>query len=345
MDTIFANLVQKVLAFYPLQVSNIYLLSYKGKKAVWSIRAQQDEYILKKVPFDQEHIRFMTHAIDYLKANGVHTPGVIKTSSGDGHVEIDGEYFVMFECVHGRSPEYEHEGELSMIMQGMATFHRASRGIESPTGSFPSFLLEEWKEDYQRRHDQLLAWKELREAATETKQFDRLFLQHAEHFLGQCQQALELLSRSGFDSWAKEIRTTKSLCHQDYAAGNLLIGQDGKLYVYDMDSLTVDLPVRDLRKILNKVMKKESQWDLTRMRAMLEAYQSVNPLTKPQLLVLAADIQFPHLFFGQVSKYYNHREEKWPIQKHVSRLKDMIATELSKEAVLRAFLVELNEVI
>jgi CotS family spore coat protein len=137
---------------------------------------------------------------------------------------------------------------------------------------------------------------------------------------------------------------TKTLCHQDFAAGNLAIVDDGRLYVYDMDSLTVDVPVRDLRKILNKVMKKETQWDLQKMNTMIQAYQSVNPLTKPQYAVLAADIQFPHLFYGQVSKYYTGREEKWTAAKHVSRLQDMIDTELSKEAVLRSFLDQLDEV-
>lgn len=345
MDTIFAEVVKKVLTHYPLEATHIYLLSYKGKKAVWSIQTPQGELILKKVPFDEDHIRFMTHAIDYLKSNGIHTPGVIKTKTGDAYVNSDNEYFVMFECVNGRSPEYEHEEELAMIMRGMANFHRASTGIESPTGKFPSFLLDERREEYQRQYDRILEWKQQRSQATDQKAFDRLFLQHADHFLLQCERALDLLDQSCFDQWAEEIRATKMLCHQDYAAGNLAIGEDGYLYVYDMDSLTVDVPVRDLRKILNKVMKKEAQWDLELMMKMIKLYQAVNPLTKPQYLVLAADILFPHLFCGQISKYYNNREPKWTVAKHVSRLKEMIDTELSKEQVVHSFVSRLDEVI
>jgi len=345
MDTVFAETVKRVIAYYPLETTHISLLSYKGKKAVWSILTSQGEFILKKVPFAEDHIQFMTHAIEYLKANGVRTPGVIQTSSGEAYVESDDEFFVLFECVHGRSPEYEIEGELIQILQGMGAFHRASKGIESPTGQFPSFLLEEWRDDYQRRADLILKWKTERSGATDQKAFDRLFLQHADHFLQQCQQALDVLNRSDFDRWAVETRTTKTLCHQDYAAGNLAIGDDGHLYVYDMDSLTVDLPVRDLRKILNKVMKKEAEWSLPQMMTMIKAYQFVNPLSAAQYMVLAADILFPHLFFGQASKYYENREEKWPIQKHVSRLQEMIDTELSKEVVLQEFLTRLDEVV
>lgn len=345
MDTIFAEVVNKVVAHYPIEATQIYLLSYKGKKAVWSIQTPQGEVILKKVPFDENHIRFMVHAIDYLESNGVNTPGVIKTNTGDGFLKSEGEHFVMFECVYGRSPEYENEDELVMILQGMASFHRASRGIESPTGVFPSFLLDERRKEYEKKRDSILEWKTLRSQADEQNEFDRRFLQYADHFMGQCDQALAMLDQSDYDRWADETRVTKMLCHQDYAAGNLAIADDGLLYVYDMDSLTVDVPVRDLRKVLNKVMKKDTQWDLQKMITMLQAYQSVNPLTKPQYMVLAAEILCPHLFYGQVSKYYNNGEQNWPFAKHVSRLEEMISTELSKEKIVQSFLSQLDEVI
>lgn len=344
MDTIFAEVVKSVISHYPLIVRNIYLLSFKGKKAVWSIETDLGEVIMKKVPFNEDDIIFMIHAIDYLRNNGIHTPDVIKTHSGDGFVKVDGEYFVVFEAVYGRSPEYEYENELLMIMKGMASFHQASKGIESPTGKFPSFLLSEWKSDLEKRYERLVNWKQKRSQATDQNEFDRIFLTHVDTFFKQCQGAISMLNDPAFDSWVEEIKQTKLLCHQDYASGNLAIGSDGNLYVYDMDSLTIDLPIRDMRKILNKVMKKEAAWDVDRMIKMMKAYQEVHPLTKEQYRILSLDILFPHLFYGQVSKYYENREAKWTIQKHISRLNDMIATEISKETVLQEFLLRLDEV-
>ncbi|MEX2103901.1 MAG: CotS family spore coat protein, partial [Bacilli bacterium] len=290
MDTIFAEVVNKVIAHYPLEAIKIYLLSYKGKKAVWSIQTNIGEVIMKKVPFNENHIVFMIHAIDYLKVNGVHTPGVIRAHSGDGFVEQDGEFFVLFEAVHGQSPDYDHEDELLSIVRGLASFHRASRGIVSPTGTFPSNLLLEWKEDYERRYERLLKWKEERSQAEEKSEYDQLFLLYVDEQLEQCRMAMGMLDQSCFDQWVEETMVVKTLCHQDYAAGNLAIGEDGHMYVFDMDSLTVDVPIRDIRKILNKVMKQRPEWDLQLMMAMMKAYQGVNPLSKEQYMVLAADI-------------------------------------------------------
>ncbi len=51
-----------------------------------------------------------------------------------------------------------------------------------------------------------------------------------------------------------------------------------------MDSLTIDLPIRDMRKILNKVMKKRKKWALDVLNNMVRAYQWINPLTNEQLI-------------------------------------------------------------
>lgn len=344
MDTRFTGVVKQIISYYPFKVENISLLSYKGEKAVWAIQTNLGEVIMKKIPMSEERLKFMIHAIDFLKANGVYTPGVFKTNTGDGYVSLNGEHFIVLEAVRGRSPEYEFDEDLLRILRGMALFHKASKGIEVPSGMKATSHLGEWRLDFKKRYEMLLEWKKQRSNAKELSEFDRQFLLHVDVFLEQCQKSLSLLDQSYYDKWVEQCKTNKLLNHQDYAAGNLTICDDGNLYVYDMDSLTIDLPVRDMRKILNKVMKKRTHWEEELMMKMMKAYQEVNPLSKEEYLVLAADILFPHLFFGQVSKYYQNREKNWTVHKHLSRLNDMISTELSKEAVLHLFLNNLNEV-
>jgi spore coat-associated protein S len=69
------------------------------------------------------------------------------------------------------------------------------------------------------------------------------------------------LSSDDYKNWVEKGRQQGVLCHQDFAAGNLLIDPSGKLYVLDTDGITIDIPARDLRKILCKVMKKNGKWD------------------------------------------------------------------------------------
>jgi CotS family spore coat protein len=345
LDTVFADVVKKVIAHFPFHLKNIYLLSDKGKKAVWLIETDVGEVILKKVPFAKKHIKFMVHAISYLRSNGINTPNVIKTKTGQCYVKLGREYFVVFEALIGKVPKYKNENELKMILKELAAFHKASRGIEFLSGSFPSYLLNETKTACKRRYEKLALWKIERSQLKDKNEVDKLFLKNVDTFLKQGQEALTILNNPYFDEWIEETNLNKTLCHQDFAAGNLLIGTNGTLYVFDMDSLTVDLPIRDIRKILNKVMMENEAWDVTLMMRMMKAYQEVNPLTKEQYQILQGELLFPHLFYGQVSKYYENREEKWTYEEHLSKIKDMIKTELSKESVINDFFSGIDEVI
>ncbi|MBB6632635.1 CotS family spore coat protein [Cohnella thailandensis] len=345
MDASFSEVANKAVSHYPIKADKIMLLSFKGPKSVWAIQTDAGEAILKKIPISEERLKFMIHAIEYLKGNGVRTPGVFRTKTGESYVRSDGENFILLEAIRGRSPEYEIEEELLLVLKGMALFHKASRGIEVPPGTKATSHLGEWNEDFAKRINQLEQWQQERSRATHKTEFDVLFLKHADALLEQARSSLDLLDQPPYRQWVEAAKTEKWLNHQDYAAGNLAITATGELYVYDMDSLTFDLPVRDIRKILNKVMKKRDRWDLELMVKMLKAYQEVHPLTKDQYSVLMADLRFPHLFYGQVSKYYQNREPGWTPHKHVSRLNDMIAAETSKEAVLQSFESRIDEVI
>ena len=316
-----------------------------AKKAVWEIRTNKGTYILKKVPLDKDRIQFMAHAIDYLRTNGVKTPQVIRTKTGEVFTNVHDEYYIVFEAVHGRSPDYKKKHDLKKIMEGIGHFHKGSSGFTSPIGYYPSFLLDERKSNYKKRYKRLLKLKKNRSESVSINEFDRLFLKNVDTFLNQCESSLSLFDSESYDTWAEIIHKNINLCHQDYAENNLLITPDSDLYVFDMDSLTVDLPIRDIRKILNKVMRKEAEWNLDIMLRMLKDYQRVNPLSKEQYEILGAELMFPHLFYDQATTYYYKRQNNWSEEKHVMKLKNVISTEMSKDKVLPAFLQRMNEVI
>lgn len=338
------DVAKRVMANYPLPIKKIIQLSNKGKKGVWLIETDHGKVILKKIPAKKEYLSFMIHAIDFLKVRGVRTPGVRKTETGADHVLFNGEYYVVFDAINGKKPKYKNEKELVKILQGMAQFHKASCDIQIPPDVALSSDLEDWKTEYPAKLQKLADWKAERSSSIEMNDFDRQFLRYIDLFSRQGTEALSILDQSCYQQWIEHTRLHKTLCHQDFAAGNLILDDAGKLHVYDMDSLTIDLPVRDMRRISNKVMRKQKKWDIELLIKMLMAYQEINPLTIEQYNVFLADISFPHLFYGQVSKYYGNSEKEWTEKKHLRRFKEVIETELSKIGVLEAFQNRLNEV-
>ncbi|MEH7612942.1 CotS family spore coat protein [Gottfriedia acidiceleris] len=339
MDAFFSDLVKKVIANYPLEVKHKSLEYIDEKKAEWPIDTTIGEVLLKKVLIDERYIEFMIYAIDYLRDNGVFTPEVLTTKLGDGFVKMKDEYFMLFEAVNGRRPNFESEEDLILFMNGIASFHKASIGIELTTEQV-SFIQSNWKNDLQNKFLKLTKWKEERAKLKQQNEIDKLFLKNINMVLIQCEKALAIIDKN-----IAEVveETAKTLCYQNFDVNDLIIGEDGNLYFLNMSSLKIELPIHDMRRILNIVMKKEKNWNPKLMKKIIIAYHEINPLACLQYQFLKADLLFPHLFYDLFSAHYENKEVIGIDPNLVSKMKKIITLESSKERVISTVFLQTNE--
>jgi CotS family spore coat protein len=321
----------EILKQYPLVVRNIRLLSWKGKKGTWAVQTDRGMKVLKKSPASKTRQMFLNQAVRHLQSNGSLIPNLVQTRSGTDIAEFKGDCYVLSDAVKGSAPEYDTSAQLQQIMKTLGRFHLSSRGFVGKGQIDERMHLGRWEDGYVQHLKDLETFKE--RAKGDSSSFSRLYLKHADTFIRHGKEALRSVQSSAYSQWVSKVKKQKNLCHQDFAAGNLIRTSKG-MYVIDMDSLTYDLPARDLRKIFNKVMKKKG-WNLDRTVAMLRAYQSVHPLSQGEYSVLKADLLFPHLFYGISNKYYKRRTElEWDMDKTVEKLRAMISSESSKMNVL-----------
>jgi len=323
--------LKAVLKNYPITIKKITAENYKGKKGVWWVETDKGLLVLKKMP-DARKVPFLLAAAGHLSRNGVKIPPIIPAKDGALYVLVNHAPYLLSKAIIARNPNYQVPSELKAVMQGMAQFHKASKGFQAPPQADFRSHLGTWPQNYAKQLQELTDFKTI---ANGKKPFDMLFLANVDLFLKQGWAALANLKASAYDRWTKQTALEKGFCHQDYAAGNLGLTAAKELYVFDLDSVTYDIPARDLRKIINKVMKKRKRWSADLAARMLSWYHSVNPLVPEEYQVLMIDLQFPHLFHGIVSKYFQGRDREWSQQKFLQRLKETINTEQSKEALLK----------
>ncbi|GAX91999.1 CotS family spore coat protein [Effusibacillus lacus] len=322
--------IEVVLRQYPLKVKRVTVISYKGKKGVWKVDTDRGTKILKKFPGSKSRLRFILAAVEHLQKGGVRIPKIVTARSGEEFAEAGGSCFVLSDYEAGPNPEYDSKQELQEIMKALAIFHRASKGFNPPAGTDSREHLGKWADGYRKHLEDLEKFKRM--AARDKSKFSTLFLQHADTYIRQGKQALAIIESGVYTQWCRKVRQHKNLCHQDFASGNLVRTKRG-IVVLDMDSLTYDVPARDLRKIMNKVMKKK-EWSREKATRMLSAYHSVNPLSDDEYRVLYADLLFPNLFYGISSKYFQRREKEWNSDKFLEKLKLMVRSEQAKQSVL-----------
>ncbi|CAM4210709.1 CotS family spore coat protein [Paenibacillus alkaliterrae] len=324
--------INEIMSQYPLRLRSATLIADKGKKAAWSIATNEGTKILKKSPATIKRLLFLIQAVKHMQKNGAPIPAMVATRSGKEYSEdSSGNCYVLSDAVQGTSPTYGTE-DLLAIMKELGKFHLASRGFQSNFTTNEREHLGGWAQSYERYIERLESFKGLPKSSS--NEFQKLFLLHADHFIAQGKEALKWIRSGYYTNWVNKVAMQKNLCHQDFAAANLIKTNKG-LVVIDMDSLTYDLPARDIRKIFNKVMKKHG-WSSVKAILMLRAYREVHPLSDEECQIIYADLLFPHLFYGITSKIFNKRSD-WTQSFALQKFKSLIASENDRQKMLASW--------
>jgi CotS family spore coat protein len=326
-----------VLENYDVKVKDIKNENYKVKKGVWWIQTNEGYKILKKNSIPKEKLDFIIAAIEYLCSRGVHMPEIIKSIDGKKYIELDGANYILNEAIKGENASSKTNEGLKKIIKTLAQFHKASVGFKSPKGCKPNILLGSWYHKSQKKMNQLKEFYEQEKKQNKHNEFGQIIIDVFPDFLEKMKSALADDNKLLYDKWVNDIKDVGCLVHQDFIDGNLILTSSNEIYVLDPDSIAIDLPTRDIRKILNKVMKKRGGWDLNETKNIINWYQEINPLELWQWKVLKSTIMYPHLFAGIMSKYYQRRETTWSESKYVDKLKKTIKIEKSKDDIINNF--------
>jgi spore coat-associated protein S len=283
----------------------------------------------------EKTLEFILSAVRHLAKNGILVPTVYKTRDGKDFINVDGVCYIVFEAINGNNPTYGTR-HLPIVVSGLAKFHKASKGYVPPYGSKPKCHLGTWIDDYTRQLENMNTLYEEDICKKRGNSIDILIKEEFPGFYSRAGKVIEGLKKGEYMKWSSRANSEGCLCHQDFAAGNLILSSE-RLYILDMDSVTMDIPARDIRKLINKVMKKNGKWDTGLARKILGYYQAVNPLRKEEWEVVALDIMFPHLFLGAFSKYYYKRDNEWSYDKYYKRMREMADFEKTKVCIADEF--------
>ncbi|TYO95983.1 CotS family spore coat protein [Desulfallas thermosapovorans] len=331
-------LLYNILKEYGHAGAQLLELRDKGKKTVWQVNSKGKKMILKKMPSSPTQTGFITEAANHLLNAGVRVPKLLVTNNNENFITVDNTAYILMEWVDGKQPDYTRDTKA--ILSALAAFHRGSSGFKPSPGYKCRSHLGTWLDSYQKKKKQLQTYTLHALKNRDNDEFWDTFLHSWKLALKRIDQAMDRLEKSNYRQWVALAGNSGALCHQDFTPKNLRMQKDGGITVFDLDSVTIDIPARDLRKIFNKFLKKpEGQNQVKILQLMASVYQETNPLTKEQWAVVTADLLFPHLLYGIVDKYYHKRAADWSPGKYLKKLKHLTLVEENKEEILSQFLV------
>jgi spore coat-associated protein S len=325
--------LQRVLELYPFEIRNVTLLSTKSGRATWEVETDQGYKILKKTDVHPRRMLFIAEAHEHLYNQGLPITPIHRTQNGSICIGAENHGYVLYDKVEGTELIYYHKENMQKIMQFMGTFHNASKGFNRTEGSKKRSRLEKWQKLYRWKLQELEGNRHI--ALTNVNDpFSQMFLEHYDRMMQRGREALQALEEAPFKNWSKETINEGGFCQQDFTLARL-IDVNAEPFMKELHSITYDLPSRDLRILLNKLMKKLSVWDTNLAIQLLRSYDSIHPLTEEQYQVLWQDIKFPHLFCSIIHKYYLAQKRAWSDEKYIWAIQNIIAVENSKEDFLQ----------
>ncbi|MCX7708236.1 MAG: CotS family spore coat protein [Clostridia bacterium] len=325
------KLSQEVLEFYNIKPDSISVIQGGSIKTVWKVMTGNGPVCLKRLKQTYDKAQFSVNAQIYIRNSGGKVPSILLAKDGQPIVQYNGQLFVLYEWLEGRSLDFTVRDDLVPSIQGLAAFHIASKGYVPPDNARVSSKLAKWPDQYASMKNRMLEWKEISRKNT-TSPDHSAYLKHIDAIIDIADLALYLLGKSSYAKLTSPGSSSIVLCHQDFGRGNALLTNHG-VYVLDLDGVTYDLPARDLRKIIGKRAEGRNLWDKADINEVVKAYTEVHSLSREEMDIIFIDMVFPHWYFGLIKNMFQSGKALKPYE--IERITNL---EQSKLALLNALL-------
>ena len=331
LDRNLQDIARSVLAQYDIEPVKIQVVQQGGIKTVWKVITGNDTFCLKRLKHTKEKALFSDEAQRYIRSKGGLVPDIILNRAHEAITDRNDELFVLYEWIEGKQLNFGNKEDFMAAMEGLAHFHKSSKGYRPPEGARVSTKIAKWPDQYRSMLNRLTEWKSVSARKAGTPVHDA-YLKWVDPIIALGEKAIRYLEGSSYGDLSAPNSQAIVLCHQDYGKGNGLLTPDG-VWILDMYGVTFELAARDLRKIILKTMEDKGKWHEESMLEIISWYERANTLSMEEKRMVYIDTLFPHGFFGTVKNQFqkNKPVKAWSIEQ-IGRI------EMSKENSLESLI-------
>lgn len=295
------NLAKEVLKSYNIKANDISIIQSGTIKTVWKIKYNNSLLCLKRLRQSYDKASFSVNAQIYVKSKGGNVPGILLIEGKDAILQHNNELYVLYEWLEGRELNFNNNSDLAYAIKGLAAFHIASKGYTPDASYRISSKINKWPNQYESMGNKLKKWKEDAYSKKSSTPYSS-YIKAVDSMLSLSDNAQRLIAASPYNELSANSES-QVLCHQDYGTGNALLGKNGVI-ILDLDGVTFDFPMRDLRKLIFKYEEPLGKWQSKMLNDILNWYTEINPLSLEEKKILYIDLLFPHRFYGLVKNIF-----------------------------------------
>jgi len=325
-----------VIKQYPIDVVLIKKHFYRTDKAVWFIKSNNKNYALKRYLVNKDQWQIMISAYNYLSKEVSNVAPLINTITDQPWAIHNDCYYILTNWVKERKPNYKTPDDLIKLTRGIAQLHQAAQNYKIPNIAQIDKHLGSWPLLTRRKQGLLLEYKYEAEADSNDI-INKLYLKHYQKFFELYEEVAEVFESKLYKQWVMKIKKKPCLCVNGFSPHNFSLGEGDTVWLLHLDNICLDLPTRDLRKLIFKTMYIKKTWCSETLALIIRNYLEIFPLSKEELKILLAELKAPHLFFNVSTNYFLKQKPQWSKEKFKTMLIDAIKFEQNKLDVLSHF--------
>ncbi|MCB2292117.1 CotS family spore coat protein [Clostridium algoriphilum] len=298
---------------------NLELISAEKVRNSYMIITNNGKFCLKRRKHGKTRIRNECILTQELLLNDfTNIAKYFKTNDASFSVSYKKSIYFLKEWIEGSECDLTNIDEAVNCIKLLAQFHNISKKVDH-NKIYISKKIKNLPKSFSHNLSNMEKLERIIVSKRIKNEFDILYLENANDFYYRGIAAIDILNKSQYYKLLKSSIDNKLICHNSFYYQNI-IKKDGKYFIIDLDSISIDLQICDLGKLIRRLMfKKAYVWNFYFAKALIEAYSSINKLSKEDLNIILALITFPYSFFKLGRKRYI-KHKKWSETKYLHKL-------------------------
>ncbi len=328
------SLLDLVLPKYDFDV-----LALEQVRSAYKVYTDKGVFCLKKVGNGYRRAKKGYYVAQHLKAGGF-------DNIADYYFTRDGQLFIKHRkstfyatyWIEGREVSSDLKEDVIKCAELLADFHNHARGLKPDKHIKISSHYRKWDKTFRKCIEQMQLFKKNIDKMKLKSEFDYAYRNHIDYFCAEAKAAVDILEKSLYIPVSGYMEQEAFVCHDSFYYQNILMDRNGKLFIIDLESCLLDIPISDLGKFIRRIMtKRKHQWDFDIGRKIIESYNQVRPISQEEYKLLFAMLLFPHKFWKLGRKRYV-KNKNWPEEKYKRKIRKLLRLREHKNEFLRCFI-------
>jgi len=230
--------------------------------------------------------------------------------------------FVMNDWQNAIEIDFYNQSDIHYAIKVLAQMHIAGEGFNTLGNDVREAKIKNIGITYEKRYKETIKLKKRISNAGNKTDFEVLYFKNAHEYMELQEMGMGLFHKEDYKKLIELARDKQTIAHHQYTYHNIKKINKDHVIVSGFEKSGYDVQLTDLVYIIKRIMQK-NQWDVDLLLKIIDAYNTIKPLSPNEWTILQGMIIFPDKFSKLCNTYY-YSKRRWNYNMFYRKLTNML---------------------